>query len=241
MDPNPYQPPAADGSLLLLDRAARAALAETIGEFLDERLSAFAFDEALDPFRTSSDPTVRFVADAVWYHYDDCQDHLVALSKPQWDYFQRLLLLLQSDSQVAVSTMRRWSWSQAVALLCLLGFGWCVWYFGWGIHLLAFSIPFGCVSMAISFLRSRRRPAGPFEPILVPFSSFGELAAAWRTTPHFTKTRYRPSLGRRRIRSPLAEFRIHLQIYAHWLLFAPLVLLFQTFRLTETRIHTTPA
>lgn len=217
------------------DRESRAALADTIRQFLDERKTAFEFDEALDPFRDSRDPTVRFVAQRVWFHYDDCQDHLVAMSKAEWDYFQRLLLLLESDCHITTATVRRWSWTQMVALGCLCGYGWCVWQFGWGEQLLAFAIPFGIVSIAISVLRCRTRPPAPYAEVLVPFSSFAELSAAYCSARGFRKRRYPQAITTRRIRSRVAEFGLRLRFYSLWLMLSPLPLLVQTFPLTETQ------
>ena len=97
-----------------VDRAQRDGLANTIRQFLREQSTAFEFDEALDDYRSSTDPTVRFVTNAAWLHYDDCDDHIVTLSKREWDYFQRLLLLLESDGQIAMTSTRRWSWTQLI-------------------------------------------------------------------------------------------------------------------------------
>lgn len=241
MNPNPYDSPTVGNAEDVADRAGREALAATIRQFLHEQTSAFTFDEALDEFRNSSDPTVRFVTQAVWYHYDDCDNHMVTLSKQEWDYFQRLLLLLESDRQIAMTSVRRWSWTQFVALGCLLGFGWSIWRFGWGEHLLVFSIPFGFISIIISFLRSQKRTTGAYDQILMPFSTFSDLSATYRATPAFSKKRYPSGLTRRRIRSRVAEFGIRLQMYAGWLLLSPIPLLVQTFPLAETRTDIKPA
>lgn len=241
MNPNPYDSPTARNAEGVVDRAARDTLAATIRQFLDEQTSAFTFDEALDEFRNSSDSTVRFVTQAVWYHYDDCDDHMVALSKPEWDYFQRLLLLLESDRRITVTSIRRWSWTQFVALGCLLGFGCCIWRFGWGMHLLAFSIPLGLISIIISFLRSHKRATGAYDEILMPFSTFSDLSTTYRATEAFSKKRYPSGLTKRRIRSRVAECGIRIQMYPGWLLLSPIPLLAQTFPLTETRTDINPA
>jgi hypothetical protein len=218
-----------------LERESRDSLAATIRRFLDGEISAFAFDEALQPFHQSTDPTVRHVTQAAWYHYDDCKDHMAALSKPQWDYFQRLLLLLESDNQIETTTVRHWSWTQLVAVIALLGFGWCIYQVGFELHLLAFSIPFGLVSIAISFWRHRYRLASPYRPLLVPFASFEELSDTYRTTAGFAKKKCPSAVERRRIRSRVAEFGLRLQMYAVWLMFSPFPLLVQAFPVTETR------
>lgn len=235
MNPNPYDSPTAANAERTVDRTERDALVQVIRRFLNEETSAFAFDEELDEFRNSSDPVVRFVSYTVWYHYDDCVDHLVALSKQEWDYFQRLLLLLESDGQIVTTPVRRWSWTQLVALACLMGFGWCIARFGWGEQLLVFSIPFGFVSIGISFLRARKRTAGPYDRILTPFPTFSQLVVTYRSTPTFTKKHYPNLLTERHIRSRVAEFGVWLQTYAAWILLSPIPLLVQTLPLTETR------
>lgn len=217
------------------DRESRDSLAATIRRFLDGEISAFAFDDALQPFHRSSDPTVRYVTSAVWYHYDDCKDHMAALSKPEWDYFQRLLLLLQSDNQVETTTVRHWSWTQVAAVVALLGFIWCIYQFGWGRHLLAFSIPFGLASIAISFFRQSHIAVSPYKPLLAPFSNFQELSDTYRTTAGFAKKRCPAPVERRRIRSRVAEFGARLQLYGVWLMFSPLPLLVQSLPMAETR------
>jgi len=237
MNSNPYESPAGLGKDCVVDRPARNALAATIRQFLEEQTSAFAFDEALQKFHDSTDPTVRLVAEAMWYHYDDCKDHMVALSKLEWDYFQRLLLLLESDGQIALTTELRWHWTQLAALGCLIALGGCVAVFGWGQHLLAFSIPFGLVSIGISRWRQRIRPAEAYDQLLTPFASFAELNAIYRTTAAFAKKRYPRALAGRRIRSRVAAFGVGLQFYAFWLMLSPIPLLVQTLPRTQTRTH----
>ena len=95
MTTNPYHSSGIDP--VQTDVAAisgRESLSALIQAFLAGEITAFEFDERLDPYRDSNDPVIRHVVEAVWYHYDDCHDHLVCLSKSQWDYFQRLLLVL---------------------------------------------------------------------------------------------------------------------------------------------------
>jgi hypothetical protein len=219
---NPYQSPAIVDGEGGIDRAARARLAEAIRRFVDEQISAFDFDEVVQEYQSSPDTAVRLVAQAVWYHYDDCVDHMAGLSKLEWDYFQRLLLLLDSESQVEVERVRRWSWTQLPALGCLGALGWCVWRFGWGLHLLAYLVPCGLVSMAMSFLRGRRKP-GPYDRVLTPFSSFAELSAAYRKTVGFVKKRYPRTLKVRKVHSRVAMLGVWLNGFALLTLLSPII------------------
>jgi hypothetical protein len=218
-----------------VDREGRDLLSATMRRYMDHELSAFAFDADLQRFYESPDPTVRFVVQALWYHYDDCRDHVAMLSKPEWDYFQRLLLLLSSNHQVETHAVRLWSWTQIVAIACLAGFGWCAFRFGWGPQILVFSIPFGAISIAISLWRRPSRPVDPYEPVLMPFGSFGELAEARMAVPGFQKAQWRRGTPPRRIRSKMSEFRLWLQLYAFWLIMSPIPLLMQAFPSKEVR------
>lgn len=216
-------------------REQRDELAGLIRSFLGEQITAFKFDELLDAFRNSPDETVRYVTGAAWYHYDDCDDHFVTLSKPEWDYFQRLLLLLESDNTIEITTTRRWHWSQIAASAALIGFLWLAIKIGWGSQLLIVAIPFGVVSISISCLRARGRRDGPYDAILSPFASFAELKSTFDSVTTFRKTHYPRTLERRRIRSPLMNLAYQLQFFAVWLVFSPVPLLVQTFPLRETR------
>jgi hypothetical protein len=186
MNPNPYDPPSTPTEPLtdIVDRKQRVELTAVVRRFLHEDITAFEFDEQLGDFRNSPDSAIRFVAQAVWYHYDDCDDHLVTLSKPEWDYFQRLLLLLESDAGVQTTTFRRWSMSQVVAFIALLSFAWVGFHLGWGSQLLVAAIPFGTVSIGISLFHRITVASGPYDPIIFPFATFSALRSTrTRTMP----------------------------------------------------------
>lgn len=114
-------------------------------------MHAFEFDEQLDEFRNAGDPVIDYVVNSVWFHYDDCDDHLVCFNKQQWDFFQRLLLVLASDCQVESDVVAELFWRQPVAAAALLASAGFAWQLGWGYHLLILAVPFGLVSIAISF------------------------------------------------------------------------------------------
>jgi hypothetical protein len=80
----------------MFSRYDREALVEVINRYLSDELTAFKLDDALsDIAARTKDETVNHVADLFWYHYDDVEDHKVVASKEQWDFFQRLLLILK--------------------------------------------------------------------------------------------------------------------------------------------------
>lgn len=217
---------------------SRASLAALIEAFLASEITAFEFDERLDIFRDSDDAVIRHVVDAVWYHYDDCDDHLVCFSKQQWDYFQRLLLLLASDCRIETKSKRQWSLKQLLAAISLVMFGYLALQLGWGYQLLILSIPFGMVSIALSFWQPKITPnLDPFASAIFPFATFADLSTAYHASG-FRKKRYLKHIGKRTIRSPFMEAFWRLHSYTIWLVFSPFPLLFQSFPVmqTETRI-----
>jgi hypothetical protein len=220
---------------MTVDREHRDALVAAINRYLDGQTTAFQFDGEIFGIR-SDDPIVSHVVHSLWLFYDDCKDHKVHLSKEAWDYFQRLVLLLESDGQVELSRRRRWDFTQLVALAALLLFLYAACWFGFGMQLLAVAIPFGVVSIVISWWRGRTaaRTTDPKAIILAPFSSLAELIALRRSVAKFGKRKYPPGMKPFKIRSPLEETAIWLRLYAAWLFLSPLVLLFQTLPTTET-------
>src|SRR5438067_5986538 len=134
----------------MIDRIARDKLIGAISEYLNDAITAFAFDDRIGEVAAATgDETVRHIVDALWFHYDDCKDHKVVLTTEEWNYFQRLILVLQSESHIQMSRSRRWSIRQAVALAALSCFAVLLLYFHFSYWLVA--VPFGLVSMALAF------------------------------------------------------------------------------------------
>ena len=231
MNPNPYQSPnTLDSSADVVDRLQRDKLAAEIRRFLNEEATAFEFDERMFDFRDSPDSAVRFVSLAVWFYYDDCRDHLVALSKPAWDFFQRLLLLLKSDGRVQTRYSRRWSLTQLVALAALVCFCLVAISFGWGYHLLLATVPLGVISVGISWFRSKYSDADSVDPTLFPFATYSDLKSAHQAVAF--KKRCCPSgIESRRIRSPIVSGFHQCLFHLLWLILSPIILLLQVFPL----------
>ena len=214
---------------------SRESLAKLIRTFISSEITAFDFDDGLDPYRDSDDPVVRHVVGAAWYHYDDCDDHLVCFSKEQWDYFQRLLLALESDSRIESDSERRWSFKQLFAAISLLCFTLTAIQSGWGDHLFLLSVPFGIISIALSFWRfNDDLKDDPYSQLISPFATFTDLATAYRSS-EFRKTRFPKQISERKIRSPFMAAFWTMHFYTMWLILSPFPLLFQTFPVTITK------
>ena len=224
----------------MINRDARNRLADLIRRYLDEQAKAFDFDEALDEFRDSDDDAVRFVSETVWYHYDDCKDHLVVLNKPEWNYFQRLLLLLESTSEVTLTRSRHWTYTQLFAAFLLLACITIAFQTGIGEHLLIFFIPFGIGSIAISRFRHPAEEASPYDAIITPYQSFCDLRIAHEET-RFQKVRYPSHLTKRTIRSPLMDWFGLAYCCIGWGMLPLIPLLFQCFPTSSENVKIIPA
>jgi hypothetical protein len=142
----------------IIDRESRQNLSALIRRYLNSEITAFQFDEELFSFPDSKDHTIHDVISSLWYFYDDCIDHHVHLDKPSWDFHQRLLLLLDSDSIIVKSSYRKWQWTQLIAVVALLASLSLILYYGWGKHLLVLWMPFGIVAWAIHKLNQLDEP-----------------------------------------------------------------------------------
>jgi hypothetical protein len=218
----------------MIDRENRDRLVDAINRYLDEAITAFEFDDQIHDIRSATDDrTLQRVVDTLWFYYDDCEDHKVVLTKEAWDHFQRLALLLKSDMHVKVVVRRKWSVRQIIAGLALGLFGVCVARLGFGRHLLVVAVPFGVVSMLLSYWHHRAFPTSR-ESILTPFSSVSEILGIRRKVSGFAKRKYPSRLTSRTIRSPLMATAVMLQTASTWLFLSPLVLLFQMLPDTDT-------
>jgi hypothetical protein len=225
----------------MIDRQSRNRLVAAITRYMNEEIMAFAFDDEIHQIiYATKDSTVDYVVTSLWYHYDDCKDHLAGLSKEEWDYFQRLILLLESNSEIERVSRRRWSVRQIVAAVALLCFGLCVMRLGIGWHLLAVAVLFGPISVLLSHWRNRSDMTQTQEQLsLLPFSSFAELRAVRKTVAGFSKRQY-PSHARiRNVHGPLATMAAWMNLLILWSIGSPLVLLFHALpeKETTTRIR----
>lgn len=231
----------------MIDHDARRKMADAIRAYMNEEIGAFDFDDALsNASERTKDKTVFFIHVGLWSYFDDLKDHKICATKELWDHFHRMLLILESDSELERTELpRQWQARHFVAASSLAIAATIAWKTGFGDHLIILiSIPLGVLSLAIGLWPAKknnetaRNSAG-----LAPFDSITAIRAARRRVPEFTKRPFPSHLAARRIRSPLEE-RItrlmSLPIWLIWFALAPLVLVFQTIprRAVEWHVRT---
>jgi hypothetical protein len=142
----------------VIDRETRDKLIELINKFINCKISAFEFDELLFSDDNSieaiesKDKTIDFIIYQLWLFYDDIKDHDADLSKPSWDYIQRLILILKSDAQTEVKNKKTKLYTQFIALIMLIALVIVIYYFDF------ISIPFfitWVIGALLSFLIQR--------------------------------------------------------------------------------------
>lgn len=217
-------------------------MAKAIRSYMNEESTAFQFDEALfDASTGTNDKTVQSVRRALWFFYDDCKDHKIVATKEVWDYFNRVLLLLESDGEMeTVRSWRQWHPLQGVAALLFLAFTSIAIRVGFGQHLFAYALPLGPPSMLIAWLNARRRrkTVSTSQTALTPFPSVRSLLAARRRSGGFMRRRYPQAVDGRRIRDPIIDKLMWVPWSIAWCMFSPVALLVQMLpeRESETRI-----
>ena len=217
-------------------------MAKAIRSYMNEESTAFQFDDELfEASSVTNDKTVQCLRRALWFFYDDCKDHKIVATKEVWDYFNRVLLLLESDGEMeTIRSWRKWQPLQGVAALLLLAFAVIAFRVGFGQHLIAYALPFGPPSMLIAWLNSRRRrqTVRACETALTPFPSLSSLIAIRRRAGGFMRRRYPKAINGRRIRDQIIEKLMWVPWSIAWCMFSPVALFIQMLpeRESETRI-----
>lgn len=214
----------------MIDRKARDAMVEAIRSYMDQKIASFKFDETLCQIAgTSKDESVQMLPRAVWGLYSDIEDHKITVSKSQWDYLNRLLLLLSSDIDFEIEWTRagrRWSSYKTLCALCLAGFGLVGLWAGMGKLLVVYWIVSGFVVLALFriLLQNDERAFAPKRPIF-PFPSVGALFSVRRQVPEFARERYTKSMSRKAAKHSFLNKIMWILWSPVWVAMAPLGLL----------------
>jgi len=185
---------------MMVDRAARDKMAALIEEFSNGKISAFAFDDAISQIQSETgDITVHNSAGALWFLYDDCDDHKFDGGKETWDYMERLRLILLSDGHYLTgrALVGAYARARAVAIWALLLFTALHWppldldfvgsFWWWAFPWIAFC-GFSGWRMLAKTLEEKK--AGLAVQKLCPFNSMGQIRALRSEQPEFVKRKY---------------------------------------------------
>ncbi|MFO0913257.1 MAG: hypothetical protein U0795_09880 [Pirellulales bacterium] len=244
---NPYQPlESASGAPASPPELSRAVLARLLRQVLDGRLDGTEFDHELNSHQLGTDPILPIFIDQL---LDVCVDSTalekngrtsIQLNKRDWDYLQRLLLLLEADCQLETHSERYWSSTQLVAAGAIIGLAVVTSIWGWN-GLAWVWIPCGLLSMCLEWILSRTtRSRSAYQSIIEPFASIGDLRTAYEST-RFTKQKYRgPTPARHADPNYLPMAIGYLLIGVFWLALGPIILAIQIAPRTAVTIQARP-
>ena len=175
--------------MLIVTTKDRQSAAQLIEAFLLDKIDDNCI-RVFQALKDSADPTVRLGREILEDYADDYEDDPRRMDKADWDHLERVRLALLSGSQLERKNYRRYGLPNVLAGLCVIAFAICVMNFGF----LRSLIPAVAALALIAWLISKRPPLtraerSPYFQVIQPFTSFDQLAGAYRSTSEFTKHR----------------------------------------------------
>ncbi len=218
----------------MVSRTDREQLISIIERYIHEDITAFNFDEQIADIRArTEDKSVAELIWILWFFYDDITDHKIVIGKPGWDLFQRILLFLRTDLELASLEAKpwRWHWGLCQALACcgvttFLG-AWA--RLGWGEQLLPVAWGLGLVGVGLIQLdKWRKGPplANDLSTVTYPFDSLAQIRGILKQKAGHIKTRYPKSLEFSRIRADWVGYIMIIVGYIGIFTLAPAIMLY---------------
>lgn len=208
----------------MIDRERRNQLATLIRRYLNGKADAADFEKCEYENYKSDDPALYFVAEELPLQLENDAN---ALTKQKWDYIQRLLLLLESNSTVSWQAAPYRLWTQPVAevllVICLV----IALLTGFTLHLFLYFIPIGLATILLALLQSPSSEVRPFEETVSPFQSIADLGIAYDSA-NFVKQRHPAPSIKNNNRSFLGFLRADVSIvfvFLLWICMPPFLLL----------------
>ncbi len=221
----------------MIERQDRQKIVDLLQLYMDEKITAFAFNDGLCELYHSKDHTAAWTVRQLWYYYDDIKDHKIHATKEVWDYFWRLRLLLESEAEIDIFSNRYWQAEQMISFI-LLGLFICIAYFaGWGWFLAVIWMIFGLAGIVLSKLNHNKNQ---IDIKTYPFAGFSEIKTVRNKIPCFSKSAYPAHLKTRRIRWRFLEIDLPLTKYFLMIVFGPFVLLRLSLPQKETYLSILP-
>lgn len=207
----------------MIDRAARAEVCAAFEVYFNKPEEIAQAATKLLAVETV-DETVRYVL-RVFAELIEDDLQLAYADKADWDYLQRLRLVLASDEELVVDRRYRWHVSQgmAAATLAILA----LLYWNVGVEWIVLAALGAAVGLGLNEWRNRvdEAEAAPDPFHCKPFKSLAELARARARAANFRKVRY-PHEWKPGPAGPLTDLAWTLATSLTTRMFAPLFLLY---------------
>lgn len=226
----------------MVDRQARDQMAKVLRAYMAEEILAFEFDKQTSQIMESTqDKIVRELWFILYGCFDDLKNHKVVADRKTWQYFHRILLVLESDGEYQKRYSDwYWNWDQILcaALLATLAL---LLVLVRDVEWIFLVLVFNTFSIPLVAWISRRRNARDIQRSKwklqsAPFSSFGNLRYWRKRMVTFKRMPLTPEIEKRKIRSTfLQNVWLRLSMTLFYLFFSPLMLLFYSFPQRDTR------
>jgi hypothetical protein len=220
----------------MVDREARDKVAGALRAYMAEEIGASEFDDRISEVHDSKtgDRTAVSVVVELWGYYDDLKDHKIVADKQDWDCFNRLLLVLESDAEFEETRgSLRWGPVQAVAAVSLAVFAFTLARIGFRHELYWWTGALGLLWLLLQKVEGSGLSRQ--EETTFPFESVQILMRVRRSVPAFERRRYPGHLRRRSIRGPIASAAMWIPWVAALPWLSPLLLLAEAWPTRDRR------
>ena len=214
-------------------REDRNGLIQCINEYINGKIKSFEFDEKLDLFRGSEDSTVRDISFELWFFYDDIIDHPVHATRRDWNYWQRLILILASGAEIEEEVYEH---NETYTLLRLYSAILSISYFAQSLIFLPGCIVWHLLSFVAFWMMDRQKnwveKAAIVRDDCYPFANICEIRQAVKLSGGYKKKQYPCEIEGRRTRSKIHEWSLHLLNSPLYFCLPPIFLLIMLFHPT---------
>ncbi len=176
----------------MISRKDRIAAAGLYSAFLNGHLDASCL-EVWQRVYESSDATIRHACEILADYDEDFEDDLHLMEKHEWDYLERVRLVLLSNAHLDRKTKCVLGARRILVAASLVCFASFVVVTGPGWHLLVGTSMLGIAVLCYGLIHSAWASEGNKEKqILEPFISAQQLNAIRRSTTDFQKSKFPP-------------------------------------------------
>lgn len=181
-----------------IDRVKRDLMADALRCFIRGDIKSYAFMKRLDAICDDTDDRVLVeLPRLVWALHDDVYDRPAYLSKQEWAYAQRVLLLLESDAVPVVEEIPFATPRVITAMLIAASGAAAMGCIGIALTVSSFyAVHTYLLCLLVIFASHRLNKLDSKQESLQPFSSLMELHAIRKCTPRFVREPYASTKGR---------------------------------------------
>ena len=228
----------------MVDRKERNNLIAAIKAYTNKEINAFRFDDIIMDEMEPHDDTVHELIHLLWCTYSDFKDYEVDLNC--WDFYQRTILLLESDAKLSVISNKTWNIRQLLAAISFGIYLYIALQIGWDFDLFKLLFPIGLTSILLHKWSQKTKERKhkeemdkkPVKAETFPFANLSELRKTRFKVTKFKKDvlpyelKRKTYIAKQSSKSLLRKTLDMISKNAYiilWAMFSPLMLVYQIF------------